>query len=147
MSGKLIAMASVMALLGCGHKETVVVNDAEYDRVAAEYDKNEAAEPAPMAESQKPVEIEASLKVVEGSPAQKIYLLPVGDAAQRVKMAESMRESGFACSTVSNIYKVRQEDGRIIDIMKIDCDTGSYQTTMLNDRVFIKPWDGYLVKR
>lgn len=92
-----------------------------------------------------PTGIKATMQIADGMPEQTVYLSPVGSTDKNPQFAELMRQSGFACATVSAIYLLRQEDGQPLDVFKVDCDTGSYQLTEMNGKVFIKDWSGKLM--
>lgn len=99
--------------------------------------------PTPSAE-QAP---EVSVSIISGQPPQPVRLIAVGDGAKREQLADFMRKSGFPCATVEAAYQLEEMDGASLDIWKLECDTGNFQVTMMNDRVFIKDWTGNLLGR
>ncbi len=75
----------------------------------------------------------------------EVELVPIGTPALVSQFAEQTRLSGFACDRSEAVSQLR-EAGNDLQIYKIDCDKGlSYQLTLLNDKPYLKPWNGILL--
>jgi hypothetical protein len=148
-----VLIVPCVALLACNNsppankiKNESARVDASFGEVAATNDpapnKIQSSASETLVEKS---EIKTSITITPASPAQSVDLVPVADSSKRILFAGAMRDSGIACNTVSNVYQLKQ-NGRFLDIMKVDCDTGEFQLTSLNGKAHIKPWTGNLLE-
>lgn len=77
-----------------------------------------------------------------------LNLLPSGSTKVVSQLAQFIRESGYACSKTVNANQLQQQDGKSVDIFKVDCaDGNSYQVTVFSGKSYIKPWTGNIIGR
>ena len=61
-------------------------------------------------------------------------------------MAPFVRDAGFPCDRIIEVNQLQQQDGRNLDVFKIECSGGAaYQATIIGDKSYIKPWTGTIL--
>ena len=96
---------------------------------------NEAAGNGPGG-SGRPITIET----IDGRP-DRAFLVPPDKMVRASDLAAAVRETGYPCDLVTEFSQLEQ-NGRALDVYKIDCPSGSYQVTVLPTGTRIKPWTG-----
>jgi hypothetical protein len=83
------------------------------------------------------------IRVKHPSGATVVLRLISADVAPAI---EALEQNGFVCKSPATANILEQQDGKRLPIMKVDCASGgSYQLTMMNDQIYIKPWTGTIL--
>jgi hypothetical protein len=81
-----------------------------------------------------------------GEPKQRAFLVEPARDVPLDQLADAVREAGHACAAVTAFNQLEQ-NGRVMDIYKIDCGSRSYQVTAVEGSTHIKPWTGNIFGR
>ena len=66
--------------------------------------------------------------------------------ADRDDTALGVRSAGYPCKDVQRVEKVF-ENGRELPVFRVYCEDATYQGTVMNGKVYFKPWTGNLLGR
>src|SRR4051794_16665908 len=123
----------------------VFVAVAGCDGPVADNSAHEQAADPPKAQPLDAPKTSILIRTMAGGPKEKAYLVEPTLDVPLDQLADAVRETGYRCETVSAFNQLEQNDGKRLDVYKIDCGSRSYQVTMLNGHSHIKPWTGNLI--
>jgi hypothetical protein len=84
------------------------------------------------------------IRTTAGGPKQEAFLVePIRDIPFD-QLADAVRETGRRCEEVTAFNQLEQ-NGRRMDVYKVDCGKRSYQVTVLADSTHIKRWTGNVI--
>jgi hypothetical protein len=79
--------------------------------------------------------------VAPGKPRLVRARAVVGEAM----FAEAARILGARCRTVKRVLQLQDDPlGPQVIVYKADCDTGTFQVSLIDTRSYVKPWTGVL---
>jgi hypothetical protein len=81
------------------------------------------------------------IRTMAGEPKQKAFLIEPTRDVPFDQLADAVRETGNRCAAVTAFNQLEQ-NGRVMDVYKLDCGSRSYQVTVLADSTHIKRWTG-----
>lgn len=58
--------------------------------------------------------------------------------------ALGVRSAGYPCENVAQVDKVL-ENGMELPVFRIHCGNATYQGTVMNGKIYFKPWTGNLI--
>jgi hypothetical protein len=98
--------------------------------------------------SQEPTQpkVPISIRTVAGGPKQQAFLVTPSRDVPFEQLAAAVRETGYRCVRVTAFNQLEQ-NGKVLEVYKIDCGKRSYQVTIFNGNTHIKPWTGNILGR
>jgi hypothetical protein len=87
------------------------------------------------------------IRTMAGEPDQEAFLVePAQGIPPADKMAGAVREMGYPCEEMTAFNQLEQ-NGKVMDVYKLDCLARSYQITMVDGNAHVKPWTGNIFGR
>ena len=85
-----------------------------------------------------------TVRTAAGGPEQQARLVdPTPDPSRR-QLAEAVEDTGNRCD-YATAFRQLEQNGKTLDIYKLDCGSRSYQVTLVNGHSHVKPWTGILI--
>lgn len=109
----------------------------------------DAPAPAPDNSPEAPQAVERPktsimIRTMAGGPKQEAFLVEPISTIPFDQLADAVRETGSRCEEVTAFHQLEQ-NGRRMDVYKVDCGKRSYQVTKLADSTHIKRWTGNVI--
>jgi hypothetical protein len=81
------------------------------------------------------------IRTMAGEPEEQAFLVEPSRNVPFDQLADGVRETGNRCEAVTAFDQL-EDNGKRMDIYKLDCGKRSYQVTVLEGSTHIKRWTG-----
>jgi len=87
-----------------------------------------------------------AVRTSPGGAFERVPIIEATDPNVVQAGARQVASAGYACSSVSHVWKLNFTKDVGMTILKIRCSNGAdYQVTLFDNKAFTKPWTGTLL--